>query len=163
MNDSDSTKHRWYQFIPVLGARMDRARKNRERVATIDEAVAEIKRLGGRIESKYATRRSATWLEKLLGDPGDLENPVRVLKVRRVTFIGGYNLTDAGLSHLRGFLKRLANLKELFLAETDVTDAGLEYLQGLTPLRYLDVSETKVTDAGVEKLQQALPNCKILH
>ena len=162
MNDSDPPNRRWYQFIPVLGPRMDRARKNRERVAAVYKAVAAIKKLGGRVESKYETRRPATWLEKLLGDPGDPDNPVGVLKVRQVTVLSRYNLTDAGLWHLKGLLERLTNLKELFLTDTNVTDAGLEHLQGLTNLRYLDVSATKVTDAGVKKLQQALPNCKII-
>jgi hypothetical protein len=162
MNDSDPPNRRWYQFIPVLGTRMNRARENRERFAAIDKAVAEIKKLGGRIDSKHVKRRSATWLEKLFGDPGDPDNPVHVLKFRRVTFIGGYNLTDTGLSRLKRLLKRLTNLRELFLTDTSVTDAGLEYLQGLTSLRYLDVSATKVTDDGVKKLQQALPNCVIL-
>ena len=44
---------------------------------------------------------------------------------------------------------------------TNITDAGLEHLKGLTNLEELDLRWTKVTDAGVAKLQQALPNCEI--
>jgi hypothetical protein len=46
---------------------------------------------------------------------------------------------------------------------TQVTDAGLEHLQGLPRLRYLQLRDTSVTDAGVEKFKQALPNCVIGH
>lgn len=46
---------------------------------------------------------------------------------------------------------------------TQVTDAGLDNLSGLTQLRELDLNFTKVTDAGVKKLRQALPKCEIYH
>ena len=44
---------------------------------------------------------------------------------------------------------------------TQVTDAGLEHLKGLTNLQLLWIAKTQVTDEGVKKLQQALPNCEI--
>jgi len=44
---------------------------------------------------------------------------------------------------------------------TQVTNAGLEHLKGMTSLTPLYLFQTKVTDAGVKKLQQALPKCKI--
>ena len=51
----------------------------------------------------------------------------------------------------------------LYLNNTQVTDAGLVHLKGLSKLQYLDLSNTQVTDEGVKKLQQALPNCIIEH
>ena len=51
--------------------------------------------------------------------------------------------------------------QKLCLSDTQVTDAGLEYLKELTQLQQLDLDGTQVTDAGVTKLQQALPNCEI--
>jgi hypothetical protein len=54
-------------------------------------------------------------------------------------------------------------LQSLDLQETNVTDAGLKHLRGLTQLDSLDLRKTKVTDAGVANLQRALPNCKIDH
>jgi hypothetical protein len=55
----------------------------------------------------------------------------------------------------------LSELRDLSLHATQVTDAGLEHLAGLTQLTTLYLSDTHVTAAGVANLQQALPNCKI--
>ena len=67
-------------------------------------------------------------------------------------------VTDAGLVHLKGLTK----LRELYLDETKVTDAGLEHLAGLTNLQKgLNLTLTQITDAGVAELQKALPNCDI--
>ena len=58
-------------------------------------------------------------------------------------------ITDAGLESLRG----LTLLHELYLAETQVTDAGLVHLQGLSQLRHLELDRTHVTDAGLVNLK----------
>ena len=52
---------------------------------------------------------------------------------------------------------------EVDLNGTEVTDAGLVHLKGLTQLQTLGLSFTKVIDEGIKKLQEALPNCKIEH
>jgi hypothetical protein len=57
----------------------------------------------------------------------------------------------------------LRGLQELDLRQTEVTDAGLEYLKVLTKLRYLNLKGTQVSDEAVEKLQQALPYCVVEH
>ena len=66
-------------------------------------------------------------------------------------------VTDAGLEYLKG----MNELQSLGLAFTKVTDAGLEHLKGLKSLQSLELPYTNVTDEGVKKLQQALPECKI--
>ena len=68
-------------------------------------------------------------------------------------------ITDAGLEHLEG----LTNLQKLWLEGAQVTDAGLVHLKGLTNLRELHLRDAQVTDAGVKDLQEALPDCEILH
>jgi hypothetical protein len=73
--------------------------------------------------------------------------------------LSGSQVTDAGLEHLKG----LSQLQTLWLDGTQVTDAGLAQLKGLSKLQWLGLNDTKVTDEGVKKLQQALPKCKILH
>ena len=58
-------------------------------------------------------------------------------------------VTDAGLKHLRG----LTQLRTLSSANTQVTDAGLEHLRGLTQLQWLFLVNTQVTDAGLKHLR----------
>ena len=80
-----------------------------------------------------------------------------VVEVSLRSRFGFSQLTDAGLVHLKG----LTNLQDFHLDDTQITDAGLVHLKGLTNLQSLYLYETQVTDAGVAELKQALPNCKI--
>jgi hypothetical protein len=66
-------------------------------------------------------------------------------------------VSDAGLERL----KTLTNLPELYLMNTLVSDGGLKHLHGLTGLQKLYLTGTKVTAAGVAELQKALPKCRI--
>ena len=47
------------------------------------------------------------------------------------------------------------------LNRTQVTDAGLEHLKGLTSLQTLKLGGSQVTDADVNELKKALPKCDI--
>ena len=47
------------------------------------------------------------------------------------------------------------------LTDCDLTDAGLEHLQKLVSLRFINVTKTKVTPAGVELFHRAVPLCGI--
>ena len=60
------------------------------------------------------------------------------------------NLTDAGLAHLEG----LTNLSELRIyGGAQVTDASCVHLKGLTKLSNLALSESQVSDAGMAQLK----------
>jgi FKBP-type peptidyl-prolyl cis-trans isomerase FklB len=65
-----------------------------------------------------------------------------------VTFRGS-EVTDAGLVHLKG----LSSLQSLDLGSTKVTDAGLNHIESLTKLKYLGLYDCQVTDAGLEHLK----------
>ena len=60
----------------------------------------------------------------------------------------GTNVTDAGLVNLKG----LTFLRRLSLGNTKVTDAGLAHLKGLTNLQQLTLP-TQITDAGLVNLK----------
>lgn len=140
----------WVHFM------RQRAQANRKRVAVIEEAVAALQELGGEVTSDYEKLRPRTWLEKQFDDPGDADDPVRILKVTQATHFNT-SVSDADLNCLEG----LTDLQVLALFGTRVTDAGIEQLKGLTELEILYLEGTRVTDEGVKKLRQTLPNCLI--
>jgi Leucine-rich repeat (LRR) protein len=67
-----------------------------------------------------------------------------------VFYVGavGSEVTDVGLNYLDG----LSRLQELDLSNTRLPDAGLERLTGLSQLQVLCIGGTKITDAGLEHL-----------
>ena len=69
------------------------------------------------------------------------------------------DISDAGLENLQG----LANLADLNLAGCKrVTDAGLALLEGLKNLKTLTLRGNAVTPEGLKKVQKALPNCRLV-
>jgi Leucine-rich repeat (LRR) protein len=76
---------------------------------------------------------------------------------RTLLGVGRTQITDAGLAHLAG----LTNLETLSLFGTHITDAGLAHLEKLTNLKELNLSDTRVTSEGCDKLRTALPNCRL--
>jgi hypothetical protein len=57
-------------------------------------------------------------------------------------------------------LAPLTGLKELWLGQTALTDAGLEHLRGLKNLETLEVANTAVTTTGLTRLKAALPSLR---
>ena len=66
-------------------------------------------------------------------------------------------ITDAGLENLEG----MKDLEILYLTKTQVTDAGIDHLARLTNLEAVSVGCTHVTPEGIQRLQRALPRCHI--
>ena len=90
------------------------------------------------------------WLRAMLGDDMFCHVKIAHLAYRDVT------ATDLpNFEHLPG-------LEVLDLSHNTIDDSHLASLYNLTDLRELYLGNTRVTDAGVKKLQQALPNCKII-
>ena len=65
-------------------------------------------------------------------------------------------ITDAGLERLGAFKQ----LRYLDLTETAISDVGVECLKGLTELETVLLQDTKVTAAGEKRLLKALPKCR---
>ena len=51
-------------------------------------------------------------------------------------------------------LKKMPNLKSLYINNTNITDAGLQYLSEVKNLQYVFVVGTKVTAKGVANLKK---------
>ena len=66
-------------------------------------------------------------------------------------------ITDAGLTHLKG----MTSLRGLDLHNTQITGAGLVHLKGLTSLKWLYLNDTQITDAGLTEIKAALPKCNV--
>jgi Leucine Rich Repeat (LRR) protein len=149
-----------------------------------EQAIAEIKKLGGKVEVdanrpdmpvvgvnlkhtklmdaslEYVTR--LTKLQVLLLEETQVTDDGMVylkgLTNIEVLELGRTKVTDKGIERLKEFTK----LRRLDLAGTEVTDKGLKHLRGLSQLQTLDLSGTKVTNAGIDDLQKALPKVKIV-
>lgn len=108
-------------------------------------------------------------IEKLGGEVRyDRTTPVRSGMLRQIlgdesfgnvteVLLANSQVTDVGLEHLA----ELTDLEILGLTDTQVTDGGLAHLAGLKNLDHLWLYDTQVTDAGIAELQKALPGCKI--
>jgi len=66
-------------------------------------------------------------------------------------------VTDAGLQ----YVAKLETLKTLSLQGSLVTDAGLVHLENLQLLKRIDLRGTSITKEGVKKLQRAMPRAKM--
>ena len=134
-----------------------------QQVQKFQEALAAIRRTGAIASGGHASGEISHAVRFTNASVTDADlKPLKELDVPpysaiNVLYIGKTQVTDAGLGHLKG----LSNLHRLWFYGTQITDAGLEALKGLEHLQELHVEGTKVTEAGVKKLQQALPNCKI--
>ncbi len=115
-------------------------------------AVESITKLGGEVHYDYEA------------DPTQVRMPDPKLSVRSwlrkslgddffadvisVYYRGG-EVTDAGLEYLKG----LTHLQYLGLINTRVTDEGMDRLRGLSQLERLWLNGTEVTDAGLKRLE----------
>lgn len=144
-----------------------------------DQVVAEVNRLGGKVEfdetrvdrpiikiDLHSTQITDTDLA-FLNDARKNLKELRYLDLR-LTHIG-----DAGVAHLRNLdslqtlnlfranlgdqglarLKKLTQLQTLLIGGTKVTDAGLVYLKRFPQLKKLSLFQTQVTDAGIPYLR----------
>jgi len=112
-------------------------------------AAAQILQLGGTIETD-AKDPSRPIISVRLSPYGrdDTLVYVKALTNLRTLDLSYADITDAGLEHLNG----LNQLQELDLG-VDASDAGLASLKGLINLKTLDLSHTKVNGTGLKGLK----------
>ena len=158
MNENPKPRLRWFQFtlrslflvtfLACIG--MSWIGVKIQKARRQKETVEEIKKLGGRV-----------WYDYQLGvSPIQRAQPSGSQWLRKLlgddfftnvveVQLNDTQVTDAGLKHLKG----LTQLQALLLNHTQVTDAGLEHLKRLTQLQGLSLNSTHVTDAGLENLK----------
>ncbi|HVF30726.1 MAG TPA: amidohydrolase family protein, partial [Pyrinomonadaceae bacterium] len=136
-------------------------------------AVAEIQKLGGRIETnagggvvkidlnnakltdndlRHIERfHELEWLDLRITPVTD-EGVARLGGLRKLKFLNLFRtgLSDKGLASLQG----LNNLETLLIGRTLITDAGLKNLESFSKLRKLSVFQTAVSDAGLSSLEK---------
>jgi hypothetical protein len=124
------------------------------------EAVAAIRKLGGKIElndSKSDPRVVKVCLNNPNVTDQDLQWIAKLPRVQQLVLTKS-NISDVGLPQLT----QLVELHSLNLNATRVTDEGLRSLTGMQQLKSLSVHETRVTAAGAAHLQKSLPKLEIV-
>ena len=77
----------------------------------------------------------------------------------RQLYLTNNKVTDAGLE----YLSRCKRLEDLNLQWNDVTDAGIRHLVHITTLEKLDVYSTSVSERGKAELQKKMPKLRFYH
>ena len=75
----------------------------------------------------------------------------------RKLWLNGTGITDSGLDALQS----LQDLEYLNLYGTEITDAGLKKLAGLKNLKKLYLWQTKVTAGAVEEFKKTVTDCDV--
>jgi len=119
-----------------------------------EQAIAAIKRLGGKVEvdEKVAGKPVVTvylWVKGVTDK--DLKHLRAFPSIEHLS-LGDFQVTDEGLKLLR----ELPRLESLYLQRTRITDAGLAHLKDCKNLSALWLRGTKVTDAGLAFLEDCM-------
>jgi hypothetical protein len=109
--------------------------------------------LSDRIGIDYFGHITSVWLFGTMTDTDTALRPVARLAQLEELSVNGSSMSDSGLAQLRS----MTSLSRLDLDYTRFTDSGLENLKGLTGLTVLSLNATRVTDAGLARLKD-LPN-----
>jgi len=137
--------------------KIDRREKNRPPIANPEQRLAEreaifnIDKAGGEA-LVYETNQGKRLVEVKL--QGNLIKDSEMVWMEKLAdldtlYLAGSEITDAGL----GNLKSSKNLSILALSGTKITNKGLKHLQGLTALNHLDLDHTEVSDPGLAHLK----------
>ncbi len=131
-------------FCVALGWKVERARKQREAVAWVDE-------MGGSVSYDYE-------VDGVLKPPGPkwLRNLLGIDYFDDVVGVGFGTTQVSDVTPLSG----LTSLRALDLHSTQVSD--ITPLSGLTSLQALDLHGTQVSEEAVEQLKRALPECTMV-
>src|SRR5262245_61754612 len=119
----------------------------------IEKAVAEIKKIGGKLEIEINAKTKAQMITGIdfsgteLSDAGLVH--LKVLPDLKRGRVRNTKISDKAMHHL----KELTKLEKLDLRDTHVSDNGLELVQNLVNLKDLDLAHTDITNVGPRYLK----------
>lgn len=87
-----------------------------------------------------------------------LESVAKFTQLQTLNLTGCSSISPCGFTHISSSMSKLHTLH---LDGCPVTDSSLVFLAGLTCLRVLTITETQVTTAGVRWLQEKLPKLEV--
>ena len=127
---------------------MAAAEKNAEQ----EEAIAAIKKMGGFVDTDPQRPGDPVVRVHLFAGKTAGVGLAPLAKLPEIEWIGLHasDITEADLEYLKGLTK----LRRLGLADTRLSDAGLERLEGMTTLEILYLMENPITDAGLDHLRR---------
>lgn len=113
--------------------------------------VSEIEERGGRVDTE-----SIDWIKVSFGeDFAQVADSIGGIHLR------GEKIGDADIAWLVEHIEMLSGLHQLHLADSSITNAGLQKLKAFGSLRYLDLENTKISVAGLSVLAH-LPKLRII-
>jgi len=135
------------EFVAYCGDRRKWIADHVETYLRQREAAAKVERLGGQVEFE-----EVDWLKQSVGDFAVLVERLRVIRLRNTA------ADDALMNFLAEQPSRTPYLIELDLADTRISDKGLQALTGVRLLQRLDLSGTRVTWRGLWATVKELPS-----
>jgi serine/threonine protein kinase len=86
--------------------------------------------------------------------------PICKMRLRQLS-LAETGITDSGIERLVDQYGVGGHLRELDVSNTSITDASIESLKNVRRLQRLRLHGTAITDQGIEDLKTALPNCEV--
>ena len=147
------------------------------------EAIAEIRKLGGKAEldeERPSHPAIKVDLRRTKVTDKDLA-PLEHLRHLQILYLNQTGIGDEGLVHLTGLtdlhtlsiygtkvtdkglatLREMNRLKVIILCGDAITDKGLQQLETMTNLQEVYLYETPVTAEGANRLRKCLPKCHV--
>ena len=118
-------------------------------------AVHTIKRVGGTPNYRLSTTTPA-WATKLRL-AGFMDRYHRLVGAD----LSNADINDTELEKIAKRLAVLADFDGLNLSNATVTDEGIKHLEQLTKLRDVQLANTQVSDSAIEPLKQAIPELTV--
>jgi len=117
------------------------------KVARQQQAIAQIRRLGGTVSTLSADTMTVKIGSNWKGGEAGLAHLRNISNLRRLS-LEHSTLGDNALAQLKG----LTQVNTLYLGETEIRGSGLVHLKGLRGLTYLSLKDLKVDDNAVKPI-----------